>query len=137
KKIKMDKKELEKFGFLLSAILFLLSHWFRHKDHLIASKWLLIVGLIVFFISIISPKAIILIQKPWMALANIIGETITKILLTVIYYIFFVPYALLLKIFGVKFFKTFHSKQDTYWIDKPPPKELDPKKKIKFYERQF
>ncbi|MFC1517409.1 hypothetical protein ACFL5G_02510 [Candidatus Margulisiibacteriota bacterium] len=132
-----NKKETENFGLLLSVILLLLSHYFGYKNHDIAARRILIAGITVFLIYIIKPGLIVYIQKPWLAIANVISTIVTSVILTVIYYVFFVPYAMLLKLFKVRFFKQFHAATDSFWIDKKPPKDVSGKAKIKYYERQF
>lgn len=70
------------------------------------------------------------IFKFWKIITEFIGHVISLIILSLVYYLLFIPYALALKLFKVRLVKTFPKDIDSYWIDKPVPKPRN-------YERQF
>ena len=128
-----SEKELQIFGLTLGGILLLLSHLFLRREHFGASKFCVIAGLIVFVTALFLPRSIRFIQGPWMIVATKIGDTVTAIILAIVYYVFIMPYILLLRLCGVGFFHRFPKKAASYWIDKKPWKLEG----LKRYERQF
>lgn len=80
-----------------------------------------------------SPPALRTVYSVWMRLARAIGWLNTKIILSLVFYIFFMPMGLVIRIFkrdllGLKIEK----RAVSYWI-KGPPQKTD----LSQYEKQF
>lgn len=98
-------------GFLLLYLIFL---W----------QWAIVVSLSVGIIGIISPYLSKKIEWLWMKLADVLGMVVPKILLTLVFYLFLFPIALLYRIFN-KDTLMLSNKYNSYFID--VKKEFDKK----------
>jgi len=132
KNIKSGKRELRKFGIVVGIVLGLLGVLFlwRGKDtysyFLILSAAFLILGLAV-------PILLKPIHKVWMTLAELLGWLMTRVILSVLFYLVVTPIGLLARLSGKDFLDSkFDRNANSYWI---------PKGTVKFeksnYERQF
>lgn len=130
--IKSGKRELRKFGIIVGIVLGLLGGLFlwRGRDYysyfLILSVALLLLGLVV-------PILLRPIHKVWMTLAILMGWLMTRVILSVLFYLVVTPIGLLARLFGKDFLDTeFEKSGNSYWI---------PKGTAKFersdYEKQF
>jgi hypothetical protein len=124
------------FGLILSFLLLLLV--FISGNHFHFSKIFLVAGAVtLFLLSVLMPRSIRLIEIPWLKTADLISHLITILILGIFYYLFFTPYARLLKMFGIKFLKTnFLERQSSYWAD-CEKHSLSRSKLLKQYRRQF
>jgi hypothetical protein len=79
--------------------------------------WPFTVAIIFTFIAVIAPRLLKYIYTPWMILGHYLGAINTKIILTLVFIIVFVPMAFLLKLFGKDPMRRSNSKLlNTYWI---------------------
>ena len=91
-------------GFL---IVYLISHW----------KWALSVSLIIGLIGVFSNYLSIKIEYLWMKLASLLSLIIPKILLSIVFYVFLFPIALLSKLFNNKDPLILKNKTDSTFIN--------------------
>lgn len=130
KSTKSERAELRSFGITIGIVLGLLGGLFlwRGKDYFpyffILSAAFLLLGLVV-------PIALKVIHKVWMTLAMLLGLLMTRVILSLLFYLVVTPIGLLARLFG-KDFLNLKKNADSYWI---------PKNAVKFersnYERQF
>ena len=132
KNIKSGKKELRQFGITMTIVLGLLGGLFlwRQKESYI--YFFVIAGIFLFF-GLILPKLLKPVHKAWMALAVVLGWIMTRLILSILFFLVVTTTGLFAKLFGKNFLKLkFDKNTDSYWIAK---------KKVKFeksnYERQF
>jgi hypothetical protein len=132
KNIKSGRNELRKFGLTMGIVLVLLGGltWWRGKDYYyyflgVAAAFILIGAAIPFLLKHI--------HKFWMTLAVLMTWVMTRVILSLLFYLGLTPIGFLAKLFrkdflGLKFNKnTIHS----YWIPKEKVKDRNN------YERQF
>jgi len=82
------------------------------------SIWPFIVSVIFIFIAIGVPYLLKYIYVPWMVLGHFLGLFNTKIILTLVFLIVFVPMAFLLKLFGKDPMRRSKNQIfETYWIN--------------------
>ncbi len=116
---RISKKELQKFGIILSCILFVIAGLQFFKARIAASLWLVIIaGFVllaaIFFTNYLKPVYLIF---SW--LGKIIGWINTKILLAVIFYILCTPLGLLRRLFqGDPLDRKIEKEKTSYWLDK-------------------
>jgi hypothetical protein len=132
-----QKNQEQIFGLTLSSILLLLSHLFLRREHFVVSKDLLITGIVILVLSLFWPKTIIFIQRPWEKVTTAIGSFVTAIILALVYYVFIVPYTLLIKLMGTRFFKKAPKGSTSYWLPKPHKSPAVAANALAPYERQF
>ncbi|MFX0197132.1 MAG: SxtJ family membrane protein [Candidatus Hodarchaeota archaeon] len=132
KNIKSGRRELRKFGITVGIVLGLLGGLFfwRGRDYysyfLILSAALILLGLTI-------PILLKPVYKMWMTLAMLMGWVMTRVILSILFYLVITPIGLLAKLLGKNFLELkFNRNADSYWI---------PKGKVKSerscYERQF
>ncbi len=132
KNIKSGKKELRKFGITVGIVSGLLGGLFlwRGKDYY---TYFLILSTVFISLGLGLPILLGTIQRIWMTLAVIIGWFMTRVILSVLFYIVVTPIGLLTRLLGKDFLDTkFNRNANSYWI---PRKETKPRERN--YENQF
>ncbi len=132
KNIKSGKKELRKFGITVGIVSGLLGGLFlwRGKDYY---TYFLILSTVFISLGLGLPILLGTIQRIWMTLAVIIGWFMTRVILSVLFYIVVTPIGLLTRLLGKDFLDTkFNRNANSYWI---PGKETKPRERN--YENQF
>jgi Saxitoxin biosynthesis operon protein SxtJ len=132
KKIPMDRKALRNFGLLMAFVLLLAGGWLWWKA---SASWLWIAGAsaLLAVIGFASPGILKPFYRGWMILAVIMGWVMTRVVLTLVYYLVLTPIGFLGRAFGEQFLHLKRSKDsDTYWIHR-----TGPAREKSDYERQF
>tara|TARA_B100001142_G_C14256439_1_gene625304 strand:- start:695 stop:1087 length:393 start_codon:yes stop_codon:yes gene_type:complete len=113
-----NRKQLRNFGFLFAGMLalvfgFVLPYFFEYSR----PDWPLIVATVLIFCSLTFPRGLIIIKKPWMRLAKVLGKVNSFIILGLIFYAMITPYAFVLKMLRKKPIKSRVFRQtESYWI---------------------
>ena len=132
KEIKSDHKELKKFAltmavfFGLVGTLALLFHG-RHKV-----LWFGVSAPFVFFY-FFKTEWLKPVQRVWMAFALVMGWGMTRVILSLLFYLVLTPFSLIARVLRKKFMDIeFRKKADSYWNLRSGEKE-----KNRNYEQQF
>jgi len=132
KNIKGTKKDLRKFGLTVGGVLILVAvvlFYFTKPSAI----YFAIIGGILFLLGLVFPQGLKMLNKIWMGLAIVLGFFMSRLILTILFYIVLTPIALLAKLVGKKFMNLKYDKSaNTYW----EKRSIIPKKQID-YERQF
>lgn len=132
KNIKSGKRELRQFGITIGIILGLLGVWFLWHG----KEWyslLFIVSGVFLFLGIVLPLLLKPIHKLWMSLAVLIGWIMTRVIITILFYLIVTPIGLLARLCGKDFLNTKLDRNvDSYWLPRKAVK-CDKRK----YENQF
>jgi len=90
------------------------------------------IGLALVLLGLTVPPALKPLYRVWMALALVLGFVMTRVLLTLVFYLAVTPTGLLLRLFGKDLM---YRKPDpdaaSYWLPKTPPE--DPRKQLEKY----
>jgi hypothetical protein len=132
RKIKSEKRDLRNFGLTIGIVLGLLSGllWWKGKD---TYTIFLFISLAFIFFGLFLPSALKLLQKAWMTLAVILGWFMTRIILSILFYLVFSSIGLILRAFGKQFINLRMDKsKKSFWIIREN-KEF----RKSDYERQF
>lgn len=116
--IKSEISDLKKFGLTVGIVIGILGSvllW-REKEYyiyfLIISAFLIIAGLLV-------PAILRPLQKAWMGIAVTIGWFMTRVILSLLFFLVFTPIGLIGRLFGQDFIdRKFRIDADSYWIAK-------------------
>ncbi|WP_417336321.1 SxtJ family membrane protein [Halobacteriovorax marinus] len=112
----MKKRKLIEFALLWSLLLLVYAITPLLKDGNI-HYWALCTSLGLIVISIFSPQLLAKPYKFWMALGEVIGGIMSKIILSLLYFGVFTPMSLLFKLTGKDLLKTKIIKScPSYWI---------------------
>ncbi len=134
KKIPMDRRALRGFGLLMACVLLLVGGWLWWKAAA-SGPWVLGAAALLALIGLAAPAVLKPIYKGWMILALILGWVMTRVVLTLVYYLVLTPIGFLGRAFGEQFLQLKLKRSGetpSYWVRRTgPPREKSD------YERQF
>ena len=115
KNIKSEKSDLRKFGITVGIILLIISGFLFWKEKE-SFQIFLAIGITLFLTAI----AISAVLKPvywiWMIFAVILGWFMTRLILSLLFYVIFTPIGLTLRFFGKQFLELRWDKsKESYW----------------------
>lgn len=132
KHISETKRDLQKFGLTVGGVLLAIGLLLFYFEKPSAIYFAVIGGLLIFF-GAFFPKILKPLNKIWMSLAIILGFFMSRVILTILFYLVLTPIALLAKLVGKKFIVLKYDKSaETYWENRT----IIHKKPID-YDRQF
>ena len=109
-------KELRTFGLIMSAPLTLIGCFLWWKGR-IAAPYVLIAAGIFMITGLLTPGLLRPIEKLWMKFAEILGAVMTRVILTMAYYLVITPLGLLLRLLGKDLLGLhFDTKSESYWV---------------------
>jgi hypothetical protein len=132
KNIKESEKDLRKFGLTIGIIIILIAAllFWKQKPSFI---YFFPVGLFLVLAGILTPALLRPLNKGWMIFSVLLGWVMTRVILSVLYYIILTPIGIIAKISGKKFLELKIDKsKESYW-EKRVKTELN----TADYERQF
>jgi hypothetical protein len=130
--IKETKKDLRKFGLTVGGVLLGISILLFYFEKPTAIYFTIIGGFL-FISGLVIPQILKPLNKIWMGLAIILGFFMSRIIITVLFYIALTPISIIAKLVGKKFMiLKFDRSINTYW----EKRTIIQKKQID-YERQF
>ena len=115
KNIKSKKRELRNFGITLGIIFLVISGFlfWKEKD----SLTIFIAISITWFITAIAiPSVLKPVYWIWMIVGIIIGWFMTRVILSLLFYLVFTPIGLILRFFGKQFLElSWDNSKESYW----------------------
>jgi hypothetical protein len=132
KNIKETKRDLRKFGVTVGGVLLIIAALLFYFDKS-SAIYFAIIGLLLFISGLTFPQILKPLNKIWMGLAVVLGFFMSRLILTILFYIALTPISLIAKLVGKKFMILKYDKSaKTYW----EKRTIIQKKQID-YERQF
>ena len=130
--IKSEKSDFRKFGITIGIILLMIAVFLFWKEKE-SSQIFLTVGIVLFAFGIAIPVVLKPIYWIWMIFATILGWIMTRVILSLLFYIIFTPIGLISRLFGKQFIELKWDKTNsTYWFYRS--RDVFEKEK---YEKQF
>lgn len=132
KNIKSTKKELKEFGLTIGIILVILGlvALLRNKD---IYPYFLTVGIVLVVLGLTFYKILLPLQKIWMGFSVIIGFFVSRIILTILFYVVLTPIGIVIKLLGKDILdERIDKEKESYWH----VKDASLKEKIS-YENQY
>jgi hypothetical protein len=132
KNIKSEKKDLRNFGLVMCTALAILGGalWYKGKD-----TYTIFLSIAAAFgvLGLVLPSLLRPLQKAWMVFAVIMGFIMTRLILSLLFYVVFTAIGGIARLFGKQFLNLkMDRSQTSYWI-KRKPQPFDKS----HYERQF
>ena len=129
--IKSGRKDLKKFGFTVGFILMMIGFFLfvREKDSFI---YFLSTGLLFVGLGIITPVVLKPVYKFWMTFAIIIGWVMTRVVLSVLFYLIISTIGIFARLVGKDFLSLKSKNNDSYWNMRNKDYELN-----QDYEKQY
>jgi Saxitoxin biosynthesis operon protein SxtJ len=119
----ISPQELRKFGLITGLMLVIffdgLIPWIWSFT---PPLWPLITAGILAVPALIFPKALYPVYKVWMAFAGVLGWINTRIILSLIFYLVFLPVGLVMRLFTDPMHRKLNSSAETYRVESKPPK---------------
>jgi len=115
KNIKSGKSDLRKFGITVGIIFMIITGllFWKEKE---SFQIFLTIGTILFVLGIAIPVVLKPIYWVWMILATILGWVMTRVILSLLFYIVFTPIGLIPRLLGKQFIELQWNKtSSTYW----------------------
>ena len=115
KNIKSEKSDLRKFGITIGVILLIIAGFLFWKGKE-SFQILLTFGVSLCILGIVIPFILKPIYWIWMIFATILGWIMTRVILSLLFYIIFTPIGLILRFFGKQFLELRWDKsKESYW----------------------
>lgn len=115
----IKKKDLRTFAQIWSFIFCILAFLPIIRGEGEIRVWAIYVAASFFVISFAFPKILTYFYIYWLKFGEIMGNIISKIILTVLFFIVFMPIGILFKILGKDLLsKKFDTNKETYWIER-------------------
>ena len=132
KNIKSGKKELRNFGLTIGIIFFLIAGFLFYKNHDLFITITYIAGIFIGF-GIILPQILKPIYLIWMIFALAIGWIMTRLILSLLFFVIMSFIRLIAGVLGKDFLELYRSKQsESYWNHRVSEIE-----KNQDYEKQY
>jgi hypothetical protein len=132
----VKKKSLRaerEFGLIVGGVLLLLSSWWFYRGKFPhVSQITLPLGAALVLLGLVFPKALVLPNKAWMALAEAMSFVMTRVILAVVFFGIVTPIGVVKRLFGWDPLYRRAAPGDSYW--KPyTERQRDPR----HYEKMF
>ena len=129
--IKSSRKDLKNFGVAIGLVLMIIGVFLfvREKDLFI---YFFSVGLALIIISVITPVILKPIYKIWMIFAVIIGWIMTRVILSVLFFLIITTIGIFTRLIGKDFLNLKTKNNVSYWNIRNKEYELN-----QDYEKQF
>ena len=115
KNIKSEKSDLRNFGIIVGIILLVISGFLFWKEKE-SFQILLFFGITLFILGIAIPFILKPIYWVWMIFATILGWIMTRVILSLLFYVVFTSIGLTLRFFGKQFLELRLDKsKESYW----------------------
>ena len=115
KNIKSKKSDLRKFGITIGVILLIIAGFLFWKEKE-SFQIFLAIGITLFLTAITIPFILKPVYWIWMFFATILGWIMTRVILSLLFYIIFTPIGLILRFFGKQFLELRWDKsKESYW----------------------
>jgi hypothetical protein len=129
-----DDRALQHFAALMTTLLLLAAAWlFFIRRDAGTTLWFVLAILLLIALALLRPRLLRPLHTGWMALALTLGALVSRLLLTLFYYLVVTPIALILRLIGKDSLQRKIKKEGaSYWIRRPE-KEM----KKEDYKRLF
>ena len=109
-------RQEREFGLVVGGVLVLLSTWWLYRRKFPAvSHITLPVGALLVLLGLVLPQALVLPNKAWMALAEVLSFISTRIILAFVYFAILTPIGVVKRLFGWDPLNRRAARSDTYW----------------------
>ena len=133
RKVKSEESQARRFGVILSGILLALAGWFAWRDRGLLVGLTAGAGAAVLTCTLIAFPLWLQAFRYWMKFAEVLGWVMTRVLLTVFFYLVLTPIALLMRLLGKRPLDlAWPDDRASTWIDKTAPEST-----LERYSRQF
>ena len=102
KNIKSEKSDLRKFGITIGTIFLIVAGFFFWKEKE-SFQLFLTIGITLFAVGIVIPVILKPVYWVWMVFATVLGWFMTRVILSLLFYVILTPIGLIARSFGKQF----------------------------------
>ena len=115
KSIKSEKSDLRNFGFFIGGVLLIISGFLFWKEKE-SFQIFIAISITLFFTAIAIPVVLKPVYWIWMIFAIILGWIMTRLILSLLFYVVFTSIGLTSRLFGKQFLELHWDKsKESYW----------------------
>ena len=117
---KSEQEQAQQFALMLPVVLGLLAAlaWWRQNPR--AGVGLLIAGPVICLLALALPPVWLRLFRLWMMFGAVLNFIMTRVILTVFFYLILTPFSLVMRLFGKKPLDlAWKDGKASYWVDKP------------------
>lgn len=125
--LKLTQTVLKKFGITMGSVAVLISFFALRQEWCAAATAVVIlcIGLALVLTGLLRPALLSAVYRYWMGFAFVLGALVSRIILTLIFFLVITPISVVARRAGKRFFFTFRdTTRDTYWIDRDQKKSI-------------
>jgi hypothetical protein len=131
--IRSTRSELRKFGLAVGLVISGIGGILFFTKGFQTSAYFLAVGVTLILLGLSLPAILLPVQKIWMTLAVVLGWIMTRVILSLLFFLIVTPIGLLTRVFGGSFLEVkWRETRNSYWNHRSP-KPFEKKN----LERQF
>ena len=131
KNIPNSNKDIRSFGITIGIILFIISGFLMYYNKE-AYQLIAIIASTFIGLGFILPVLLKPIYFVWMTFAAILGWVMTRVIVSIVFYLIITPIGLLTRLLGEDFLALKKTESDSYWNYRDSAEELN-----QDYEKQF
>ncbi|HEX9730953.1 MAG TPA: SxtJ family membrane protein [Thermoanaerobaculia bacterium] len=123
RELRPDRRELRKFSWVVGGVLLLIAAVLWYRDPASGAAPVLgWIGAALIAAGTLVPLALKPLYYAWMSLAVVLGFVMTRVLLTVFFFLVLTPFALVFRLVGRdSLHRRLDRQSSTYWLDKEYP----------------
>ncbi|MCK6545420.1 SxtJ family membrane protein [Myxococcota bacterium] len=115
-----ESREAKKLGIFLGVVGAALAGWFFYRGRELAPYIFGGIAAVSLFFTLVLPGLWLKFFRGWMKAAEGISYVMTRVILSLVYFLMFTPIGLIMRITGNRTLDLkFRDGRPTYWIDKP------------------
>tara|TARA_B100002052_G_C15417914_1_gene391439 strand:- start:13 stop:426 length:414 start_codon:yes stop_codon:yes gene_type:complete len=130
--IKSSSKDLRSFGITFSIISLIIASFLYFSNALELFKIFTYIGLVFIVLGYIIPIALKPLYFVWMIIAIVLGWVMTRVILSIVFYLVITPIGIITRILGEDFLSLKNSETKSYWNNRDSIIENN-----QDYEKQF
>ena len=122
--MKSDKIKIgsnKSFGIVFFTVFLIIAIWPLLNGYEIR-YWSLIISIVFLLLGILNSKILTPLNKIWFKIGILLGNVISPIVMSIIFFLVVTPTSLLMKLFGKDILGIKKNRSKSYWIEKSGPK---------------
>ena len=109
------------FGIVFFTVFLIIAIWPLLNGYEIR-YWSLIISIVFLFLGILNSKILTPLNKIWFKIGILLGNVISPIVMSIIFFLVVTPTSLIMKLFGKDILGIKKNRSKSYWIEKSGPK---------------
>ena len=109
------------FGIVFFTVFLIIAIWPLLNGYEIR-YWSLIISIVFLLLGILNSKILTPLNKIWFKIGILLGNVISPIVMSIIFFLVVTPTSLLMKLFGKDILGIKKNRSKSYWIEKSGPK---------------